>query len=192
MKEVIPMHRKATIRLKTIFKYCVATLVCLCINQSCDLTAAAEEAQPQDGEFDVSIVSDITAEELQEYAPDWCDLETCELIVELSQEYSISSEFALSVFTYEYVPERNSVGGWKNNNGKYAVYNSLQDSIEQWYINMSETYLNQESWHYSLTGSTLIKDIAPVYCQGSKEYSEKSKFWFEKINNLTLDIEKSV
>lgn len=182
------MHSKATIRIKTIFKYCVATLVCLCINQSCGITAAAEEAQPQDGEFDVSIVSDITAEELQEYAPDWCDLETCELIVELSQEYGISSEFALSVFTYEYVPERNSVGGWKNNNGKYAVYNSLHDSIYQWYINMSETYLNTLSWHYRAVGGTLIKDIAPLYCQGQKEYNEKSKFWYESINNLAKTI----
>lgn len=172
--------------LKKAITFSAACVIAICCNVHC------QAKETNNSNFDVSVVSDITAEELFEHAPKWCDLETCQLIINLSQEYGISSEFAISVFTYEYVPERNSVGGWKNENGSYAAYDSLQQSIESWYENMSETYLNQESWHYSLTGSTLIKDIAPVYCQGSKEYSEKSKFWFEKINNLTLDIEKSV
>ncbi len=79
--------------------------------------------------FDVTCVSDVTAEELHESAPDWCNEDMCNLIVDLSQKHGISSEFALSVFRYEFVPERNSVGGVKGANGYYNYTSIVQTHI---------------------------------------------------------------
>lgn len=143
-------------------------------------------------EFDITNVSGVTSEELYEYAPYWCDEQTCELIVNLSREYGISSEFALSVFRYEYVPERNSVGGVKDSSG-YVTYNSLESSIKSWFSFMSETYCNPNSWHYSQTNGTNICDIAPLYNQGMTHFNESSTNWCETISkevNYILQSEK--
>lgn len=132
--------------------------------------------------FDITIVTDITAEELEEYSPDWCK-PYCDLIVDLSNEYGISSEFAISVFKYEYVPERNSVGGWKSNDNSYNTYDNITESIKYWFENMSETYCNENSWHYQQTKGTEIVNIAPLYNQGMTEYNDKSKKWKDTIES---------
>lgn len=138
--------------------------------------------------YDITTVTDITSEELQEYAPDWCK-PYCDLIVELSNEYGISSEFAISVFRYEYVPDMNSVGGWTNDN-QYNEYESIEDSIISWFENMNETYCNEDSWHYNQTDGTEIIDIAPLYNQGKTEYDENSLRWKDTIENETINIIK--
>lgn len=148
----------------------------------------SQEAQVQSEEFDVAIVSDITAEELFNYAPAWCTLDDCQTIVELSNEYGIASEFALTVFRYEFVPGRNSVGGWENDAGEYVVYDNVQESIEKWFENMSVTYMDERSNHYKLTGGTRVYDIAPLYNQGSVQYNENSLRWYETINSESLAI----
>ena len=154
--------------------------------------AAAQQQQEvapvQSGEFDVAIVSNITADELYSYAPAWCSLSDCERIVELSREYGIASEFALTVFRYEYVAGRNSVGGWENDAGEYVVYDSVQDSIEKWFENMSVTYMDERSNHYQITGGTRVYDIAPLYNQGSVQYNENSMRWYKTINFEALAI----
>lgn len=132
--------------------------------------------------FDITTVTDVTSEELQDYSPEWCK-PYCDLIVDLSNEYGISSEFAISVFKYEYVPERNSVGGWKSNDNSYNTYDDITDSIKYWFKNMSETYCNENSWHYQQTKGTEIIDIAPLYNQGMTEYNEKSRYWKDTIEN---------
>lgn len=132
--------------------------------------------------FDITIVTDITSEELKEYSPEWCK-QYCELIVDLSNEYGISSEFAISVFKYEYVPERNSVGGWKSNDNSYNTYDNITESIKYWFENMSETYCNKNSWHYQQTKGTKIVDIAPLYNQGITEYNDKSTKWKDTIES---------
>ncbi len=136
-----------------------------------------EENTAYNSYFDITQVSDITAKELHSKAPKWCDIETCEYIIELSKEYQISSEFALAVFCYEYVPERNSVGGWKNSNNQYMEFNSLKASIKHWFVSMSETYCNPDSWHYSQTKSTRLCDISPLYRNGNMVYNESAKNW---------------
>lgn len=136
--------------------------------------------------YDITVVTDITPEELEEHAPEWCK-PYCDLIVDLSNEYEISSEFAISVFRYEYVEERNSVGAWKSD-GLYSEYDTIEESIKEWFKNMSETYCNENSWHYNQTKGTEIDDIAPVYCQGTTEYDEQSYEWKEKIEDETLKI----
>lgn len=137
--------------------------------------------------FDITNVSDVTSEELQEYSPEWCK-PYCDLIVDLSNEYGISSEFAISVFRYEYVPERNSVGGWKSDYNSYNCYDSITDSINNWFENMSETYCNKDSWHYKQTKGTEIVDIAPLYNQGMTEYNEQSTHWRETMENEVMKI----
>ena len=137
--------------------------------------------------FDITNVSDVTSEELQEYSPEWCK-PYCDLIVDLSNEYGISSEFAISVFRYEYVPERNSVGGWKSDYNSYNYYDSITDSINNWFENMSETYCNKDSWHYKQTKGTEIVDIAPLYNQGMTEYNEQSTHWRETMENEVMKI----
>ncbi|MEG0900354.1 MAG: hypothetical protein RSF40_11680 [Oscillospiraceae bacterium] len=137
--------------------------------------------------FDITTVSDITATELLEYAPKWCELKYCELIVEQSKEYGISSEFATSVFRYEYVAKRNSVGGWTCKGG-YEVFDSLEESIKEWFKDMSCTYCDTDSWHYEQTNGTTIYDIAPLYNQGATEYNDNSKFWYKTIEKETRNI----
>lgn len=132
--------------------------------------------------FDVTCVSDVTAEELHESAPDWCNEDMCNLIVDLSQKYGVSSEFALSVFRYEFVPERNSVGGVKGANGYYN-YTSIEESIRRWFEWFANSYCNKDSWHYSQTQGTTIHDIAPLYNQGSTEFNELSQRWCDTIEN---------
>lgn len=132
--------------------------------------------------FDVTQVSDVTAEELHESAPDWCNEDMCNLIVDLSQKHGVSSEFALSVFRYEFVPERNSVGGVKGANGYYN-YTSIEESIRRWFEWFANSYCNKDSWHYSQTQGTTIHDIAPLYNQGGTEFNELSQRWCDTIEN---------
>lgn len=126
--------------------------------------------------FDVTAVSDITAEQICEYAPSWCNDDMCNLIVNLSRTYGVSSEFALSVFRYEFVPERNSVGGLKGSNGYYN-YTSIEQSIRKWFEWFAGSYCNKDSWHYSQTQGTTIHDIAPLYNQGTMTYNDLSQRW---------------
>lgn len=130
--------------------------------------------------FDVTRVSDVDCWELYESAPEWCSPETCRLIIDLSNFYGISSEFALSVFRYEYVPERNSVGGVKGADG-YITYDCLERSIIEWFQLMAETYCNEDSWVYNYTQGTTIHDIAPMYNQGVPEFNDSSARWCETI-----------
>lgn len=132
--------------------------------------------------FDITTVSDITAYELYEYAPKWCSMSMCRNIVDLSEMYGISSEFAISVFRYEYVPERSSVGGVRGSE-QYDTFNSVEDSIAEWFEFMSNTFCNPDSWHYQQTGGTTIHNIAPLYNQGITEFNANSTNWCETMEN---------
>lgn len=169
-------HRACTRLCKTFKRAGSVILILSLINA---LSGSAQACE-YDCSFDITQVSDISTMELYEFAPDWCDIDTCRLIFQLSNEYGISSEFALSVFRYEYVPERNSVGGVKKS-GEYAAYNSLEESIRDWFEFMSETYCNEDSWHYGMTGGTTIHDIAPMYNQGETSYNYSSENWCRTI-----------
>ena len=152
----------------------------------------AASACTQTNSFDITTVSDITAWELYDYAPGWCTPSMCRLIVDLSDLYGISSEFAISVFRYEYVPERCSVGGVRSSE-QYDTFGSVGDSITEWFEFMSNTFCNPDSWHYSQTGGTTIHDIAPLYNQGVTEFDANSTNWCETISkevNYILQSEK--
>ena len=136
----------------------------------------------KDCSFDITQVSDITAWELFDYVPDWCTPAMCRLIVNLSHEYGISSEFAISVFRYEYVPERNSVGGVRSSD-EYDTFDSVESSIIDWFRFMSNTFCNEESWQYSCTGGTTIHQIAPMYNQGLTYFDANSTNWCETMEN---------
>ena len=180
MKELIINSKtvsRASVRAHKRFK--MVTMVILTMSLINALSGSVQACE-YDYSFDITQVSDISTMELYEFAPDWCDIDTCRLIVQLSNEYGISSEFALSVFRYEYVPERNSVGGVKKS-GEYAAYNSLEESIRDWFEFMSETYCNEDSWHYGMTGGTTIHDIAPMYNQGETSYNYSSENWCRTI-----------
>ena len=144
--------------------------------------ALAASACSQTDSFDITTVSNVTAWELFDCAPDWCTPAMCRLIVDLSHEYGISSEFALSVFRYEYVPERNSVGGVRSSE-QYDTFDSVEDSIVEWFEFMSNTFCNPDSWQYSQTGGTTIHDIAPLYNQGVREFDANSTNWCETMEN---------
>lgn len=142
----------------------------------------AASACTQTNSFDITTVSDITAWELYDYAPEWCTPSMCRLIVNLSGLYGISSEFAISVFRYEYVPERCSVGGVRSSE-QYDTFDSVEDSIVDWFEFMSNTFCNPDSWQYSQTGGTTIHDIAPLYNQGVTEFDANSTNWCETMEN---------
>lgn len=133
-------------------------------------------------DFDITYVSSISEEELKNVCPEWCK-EYCDEIIYLSNEYGISAEFAISVFRYEYVPKRKSVGGWKKLGNKYIYYDSISESINKWFENMKNTYCNEESWHYAQTNGTTIKNIAPMYSMGKTKYDSVSKKWKDIIES---------
>ena len=182
MKELIINSKtvsRASVRAHKRFK--MVTMVILTMSLINALSSHVAACGVNDS-FDVTCVSDVTAEELQESAPDWCNEDMCNLIVDLSQKHGISSEFALSVFRYEFVPERNSVGGVKGVNGYYN-YTSIEESIRRWFEWFANSYCNKDSWHYSQTQGTTIHDIAPLYNQGSTEFNELSQRWCDTIEN---------